>query len=109
MSGGQRKLIAVARVMLQNNKILIFDELTANLDVLNKSLLENNIKLFTENKTVISITHSLDNIFEADRVLLFEDGCIVANGPHKELIKYNGLYQLFFSIFSKTASGLKGL
>jgi len=97
VSGGQRKLIAIARIMLKNNKILIVDELTSNLDIVSKQKLKSSMKNFIQNKTIISITHSIEDIFEADRILLFDKGNIVADGSHKNLILHNDLYKLFLA------------
>lgn len=97
LSGGQRKLIAIARVMLKNNKILIFDELTSNLDIISRHRLKNSMKKFIQNKTIISITHSVEDAFDADRILLFDKGYIVADGTHKELLKTNKFYKMFCS------------
>lgn len=101
LSGGQRKLIAIARVILKNNKILLFDELTSNLDITTKYRLKESIKHFIQNKTVISITHALEDVFEADRILLFDKGSIVADGRHEELILHNEPYKVFFSTNTK--------
>lgn len=101
LSGGQRKLIAITRIILKNNKILLFDELTSNLDITTKYRLKTNLKEFIQDKTIISITHSLEDVFEADRILLFDKGNIVADGKHEELIWYNQHYKLFFSTNSK--------
>lgn len=101
LSGGQRKLIAITRIILKNNKILLFDELTSNLDITTKYRLKTNLKGFMQNKTIISITHSLEDVFEADRILLFDKGNIVADGKHEELIWYNEPYKLFFSTNTK--------
>lgn len=97
LSGGQRKLIAITRIILKNNKILLFDELTSNLDITTKYMLKRNLKEFIQNKTVISITHALEEVFEADRILLFNKGSIVADGKHEELILHNEYYKIFFS------------
>lgn len=104
LSGGQRKLIAIARVMLKNNKILIVDELTSDLDIVTKQKLKSSMKNFIQNKTMISITHSTEEIFEADRILLFDKGTIVADGNHKTLISHNKVYKAFLTSIS---SGLE--
>ena len=101
LSGGQRKLIAITRIILKNNKILLFDELTSNLDITTKYRLKTNLKKFIQDKTIISITHSLEEVFEADRILLFDKGNIVADGKHEELIWRNKHYKLFFSTNTK--------
>jgi ATP-binding cassette subfamily B protein len=100
LSGGQRKLIAIARVILKNNKILILDEFTSNLDIVSKQKLKKQMQKFLQNKTVLSITHCVEDAFDAERVLLFEDGCIVADGTHLELAKQNPHYKEFIKRFS---------
>lgn len=97
LSGGQRQRIAIARAILKDSKILIFDEITSNLDHISKNILKQNIKKFSYNKTIITISHRLEDVINAERVLLFSKGRVIADGSHNELIVNNSNYQNLFN------------
>lgn len=92
LSGGQRQRLAIARAMLQNPDILIFDEATSNLDSITESLLDETIYEFTKDKTTIFIAHRLNTIKKCDRIYVFENGKIIESGTHNELVSKNGKY-----------------
>jgi ATP-binding cassette subfamily B protein len=96
LSGGQRKLVFIARVILKNNKILLFDELTSSLDIITKNKLKESLRNFLQKKTVVSITHDLEEIDSADRILLFDKGKIIVEGVHDELLLSNEYYKTFW-------------
>lgn len=93
LSGGQRQRIAIARALLSSPKILIFDEATSALDGESQAIIEKNLPLITENKTVIMIAHRLSTIKNCDRIIVLEDGQITDEGKHNELIKKDGSYK----------------
>lgn len=93
LSGGQRQRIAIARVILKNAPILILDEATSALDsVVEKEIQESLLELMNK-KTTIVIAHRLSTLLQMDRILVFDNGVIVEEGSHDELLKKNGLYK----------------
>ena len=93
ISGGQRQRIAIARSILKNPKILIFDEATSSLDSESESLIQDSMNLLLKSRTSIIIAHRLSTIKNVDKILVLEHGNIVESGTHKQLIKQNGTYQ----------------
>lgn len=104
LSGGEKQRISIARAMLKDADIIIFDEATANIDPENEDKLKEAIELLTKNKTVIMIAHRLKTIRNADQILVLKDGEIVERGNHEELIKNNGLYSDLINAKSKAES-----
>lgn len=92
LSGGQRQRLAVARMVLSDPKIVILDEATSALDTSTESALHHALQSFLKDRTTLIIAHRLSAVKQADRVLVFEDGRIVEEGRHDELIGNNGLY-----------------
>jgi ATP-binding cassette, subfamily B, bacterial MsbA len=102
LSGGERQKISIARAIIKKPKILLLDEATSALD--NKSEVKVNKTLtnFSKNMTSIIIAHRLSTILNAKKILFFDQGEIIANGSHKELIKKNILYRNHFLETYKT-------
>jgi len=92
LSGGQRQRLAVARMVLQNPKIVIFDEATSALDVSTERDLHKALHDFLKNRTTLIVAHRLSAVRQADRALVFENGQIVEHGSHEQLIQGEGLY-----------------
>jgi ATP-binding cassette, subfamily C, bacterial len=92
LSGGQRQRLAVARMVLSDPKVVILDEATSALDTATEGKLHSAMQKFLQGRTTLIIAHRLSAVKQADRVLVFEDGRIVEEGRHDELIKNNGLY-----------------
>ena len=93
LSGGEKQRISIARAMLKNAPIIIFDEATASIDPENEDKLKEAIESLTENKTVIMIAHRLKTIKNADQILVLKNGEIIECGSHDELMKDKGLYR----------------
>ncbi|WP_375326771.1 ABC transporter ATP-binding protein [Candidatus Tisiphia endosymbiont of Nemotelus uliginosus] len=93
LSGGQRQRIIIARAILKNAPILILDEATSSLDSETEELLDASLSYLMQHKTVIVIAHRLSTLLNMDRILVFEEGHIVGDGPHTELLKNSKLYK----------------
>ncbi|USO00693.1 MAG: ABC transporter ATP-binding protein [Alphaproteobacteria bacterium] len=98
MSGGQRQRLMIARGMLRNAKIFIFDESTSALDTITEKDILNAIESLDHNKTKFIIAHRLYTIKNADLILVFNQGQIIQQGTHDELIKQDGIYKELYKI-----------
>lgn len=92
LSGGQRQRIAIARVILKDAPILILDEATSALDSEVEADIQRGLSSMMEGKTVIAIAHRLSTIAEMDRLIVLDDGAIVEQGSHQELVNNGGIY-----------------
>jgi len=95
LSGGQRQRLSVARMIISDPSIVIFDESTSALDVHTELNLFNSLKPILENKTVITIAHRLSTVKNAHKIFVLDDGKLVQSGTHKELEFEDGHYQDF--------------
>jgi ATP-binding cassette subfamily B protein len=92
LSGGQRQRIAIARAMLKNAPILLLDEATSSLDSESEYYIQKALFKLMKGRTAIVIAHRLSTIQKMDRILVLENGEIVEEGPHKKLLKNDGIY-----------------
>jgi len=106
LSGGQRQRVAIARVILKDAPILILDEATSALDSEAEAAIQGALYGVMEGKTVIAIAHRLSTIAAMDRIVVLEDGQVVEDGPHAELLRKGGLYARFWA---RQSGGFIGL
>lgn len=104
ISGGEKQRLSIARAILKDASIVIFDEATANIDPENEDKLRLAIESLTQNKTIIMIAHRLKTIRNADQILVLDKGKIVQKGTHDELIKEEGIYSRFINMKNKSTS-----
>lgn len=100
LSGGQRQRIAIARAILKNAPILILDEATASLDSESEKLIQRALEDVMKDRTVIVIAHRLSTIAHLDRLIVLQDGHIVEDGTHDELLGHGGLYARLWNLQS---------
>jgi ATP-binding cassette subfamily C protein CydCD len=103
LSGGQAQRLALARAFLKNAPILILDEPTSSLDPETEVLLEESARELMGGKTVITIAHRLNTVFQADQIIVLEKGHIVEQGTHEELVGNGGVYSKMVGIGTETS------
>jgi ATP-binding cassette subfamily C protein len=97
LSGGQRQRLAIARMVLSDPKLVILDEATSALDTTTEQHLHEALQTFLTGRTTLIIAHRLSAVKQADRALVFEDGKIIEQGSHDELINNQGLYASLYA------------
>lgn len=97
LSGGQKQRLAIARALLKQSKILLFDEATSSLDNITQDEIQTAIKSISKNFTIITIAHRLSTIINSNKIYLLEEGNIIACGTHKELLKSNTYYKELYN------------
>ena len=107
LSGGQRQRLALARAILHDSAIYIFDEATSNIDVESEDAILKQIYALAETKSVILITHRLANAEHADLIYVMEDGKIKESGVHKELMSSNTIYADLWNTQSELENYIK--
>jgi len=96
LSGGQRQRLAIARMILQNPKVVIMDEATSALDMATERELYEDLAPFFAQRTTLIVAHRLSSIKQADRILVFEDGKIIESGDHESLLQQQGTYHKLY-------------
>jgi len=92
LSGGEKQRVAIARVILKNPKILVFDEATSSLDSHSEQVIMESLRAAAENHTTLAIAHRLSTIVDADQILVMENGRIAEQGSHTTLLALDGVY-----------------
>ena len=96
---GQRQLVALARVLLQDPRILVLDEATASVDPLTEAQIQEGLDVVLEGRTAIVIAHRLSTIQSADRIVVLEEGSVLESGDHESLIHAGGAYAALYDTY----------
>ncbi|MXW47658.1 MAG: ATP-binding cassette domain-containing protein, partial [Gammaproteobacteria bacterium] len=92
LSGGEKQRVSIARTILKDPPILILDEATSSLDSKSEQYIQNALDMVAENRTTLMIAHRLSTIADADRIIVLDNGEIVEEGTHAELLRKNGVF-----------------
>lgn len=98
LSGGEKQRIAIARALLRDPKVLIFDEATSSLDMESEQLVQDAIDRLMKNRTTFVIAHRLSTVQHADRIIVLDHGQIVETGKHEELLQHEGIYKKLYEM-----------
>ena len=96
LSGGEKQRLSIARAMIKKTPIILLDEATSSLDAETESKIQDALKILTAGKTTIVIAHRLSTILNSDQIYIIDDGNVVANGKHDELLSNSTLYKNFY-------------
>ncbi|MCE7747975.1 MAG: ABC transporter ATP-binding protein [Candidatus Heimdallarchaeota archaeon] len=104
LSGGQKQRLSIARTLLTNPSILVFDDSTASVDAETEAQIQEALNILSEGRTTIIISQRISSVHYADRILVFDEGKIVQDGSHSELINSKGLYQEIYQTLEQSYS-----
>jgi ABC-type multidrug transport system fused ATPase/permease subunit len=104
LSMGQRQLVALARVLLKNPAILILDEATASVDPFTETQIQEGLELVMQDRTSIVIAHRLSTVRHADRIIVLENGRIIEEGDHRQLLAHGGHYAELYNTYFRHQS-----
>ena len=96
LSGGQKQRISIARALIREPKILILDDCLSAVDTETEEKILQSIKKHMENRTTIIISHRMSTVMNCDSIIVLEEGMIVEQGNHQELMQLNGIYSEMF-------------
>ena len=102
MSGGEKQRLCIARAILKNAPIIVFDEATSYTDIENEHKIQLALNNLLEGKTTLMIAHRLHTVVNADKICVFEKGRVTETGTHRELLTQNGLYSRMWNTYTQT-------
>lgn len=98
LSGGEKQRVAIARVIISHPEIMVFDEATSSLDSKSEQTILQALKNISQQHTTLVIAHRLSTVIDADNILVMDDGCIIEEGTHSDLIELKGKYEHLWSL-----------
>lgn len=107
LSGGQKQRVAIARMLLENHPVMIFDDSLSAVDVETDAHIREQLKLHCSDVTTFIISHRISTLMQADKILVMEEGKITQSGTHAELIMHDGLYKEVFDIQNSLEEDIK--
>jgi ATP-binding cassette subfamily B protein len=108
LSGGQRQRIAIARAVLANPEILVLDEATSHVDNRTELLVQASLREVADGRTTFAVAHRLSTVRRADRILVFDDGDLVEQGTHDDLVAADGLYAALWRVHTGEREAVPG-
>ena len=105
LSGGEKQRVAIARTLLKNPPILIFDEATSALDSKTEQAIQAEIDAAAIGRTTLIIAHRLSTVMNADRILVLDNGRVIEQGRHRELLQRNGTYAQMWALQQQESAG----
>ena len=96
LSGGEKQRLSIARAMLKDGKIILLDEATSSLDAETESKIQKAINLLIKGRTTLVIAHRLSTILNSDKIYVIDNGSVIGEGKHEELIKNSEIYKNFY-------------
>ena len=109
MSGGQRQRLALARALLHNSQMYIFDEATSNIDVESEDVIMQQVHQLAQSKMVLVISHRLVNVKNANQIVVMQHGRVVGSGTHQELLATNDEYKRMTQAQTELENYVKGV
>lgn len=105
LSGGQKQRLAIARALLTEPKVLIFDEATSNLDSESEKTIQQALKNVAKTRTVVIVAHRFSTVRDADKIVVLAGGTVVESGKHEELVAQKGVYQKLWQLQTRNRKG----
>ena len=96
LSGGEKQRLSIARAMIKKSPIILLDEATSSLDAETESKIQEALNFLTENRTTLVIAHRLSTILKSDKIYVINNGLVVGEGNHKELVENSKIYKNFY-------------
>jgi subfamily B ATP-binding cassette protein MsbA len=106
LSGGERQRVGIARAVLLNPPILVFDEATSHVDVVSEQKIQVAVERLREGRTVLLIAHRLSTVQNADRIVVMDRGRISEQGSHAELLQQCGIYRKLVELQARVEAGI---